>query len=244
MSSIVAHRGQQATFPENTLEGVQEAIRCGARAVEFDVQMSADHIPVVCHDVNLLRTAGIDMDITQNRYADMQTISVGEPSRFSEQYASVTLPSLQNVINQLTDIPDVLAFVELKDESIDVFGIDNFIEPVIKQLLPIKDHCIVIADNLQALIRLKQDAGLPVGWIIHRWDEDDFRLAKQQHLDYLVINHKYFPEQQHDFSSDPWQWVIYETRNPDKAVRLFEQGAAFVETDDACQLLNRLPGYK
>lgn len=244
MSRIVAHRGQQATFPENTLEGIQEAIRCGARAVEFDVQMSADHTPVVCHDVNLLRTAGIDFDITQNQYADIKTISVGEPLRFNEQHTSINLPSLQDVVTYLTGAPDVLAFVELKDESIDIFGINAFIEPIIEQLLPLKDHCIVIADNLQALIQLKQATGLPIGWIIHRWADDDFARAKQQQVDYLVINYKYCPDLQYDFSADPWQWVMYETRNPDKAVRLFEQGVSFVETDDVCQLLKRLPGYK
>src|SRR5210317_1309763 len=105
MSRIVAHRGQQTTFPENTLEGIQEAIRCGAKAVEFDVQMTADHIPVVCHDMNLLRTAGIDLDITENRYADMEAISVGEPSRFAEQYLSVKLPSLKDMVTQLTATP-------------------------------------------------------------------------------------------------------------------------------------------
>jgi glycerophosphoryl diester phosphodiesterase len=243
MCRIVAHRGQPSTFPENTLEGIQEAVRCGATAVEFDVQMTADQVPVVCHDISLIRTAGVDLDISQHQYDEIKTINVGEPARFSEQYKSVTLSSLQDVLLYIQSDPGVLAFVELKEESIDAFGIDSFIEPIIELLLPVKEQCIVIAENLQALTILKQRTNIPIGWIIHRWQQDDFDLAEQQGIDYLVINHKYCPDG-YDFTLTPWKWVIYETRNPDKTVRLFEQGADFVETDDVCQLINRLPGYK
>ena len=55
MSKIVAHRGQNTTHPENTLDSIKKAVDCGAKAVEFDVQMSTDHIPLVCHDINLQR---------------------------------------------------------------------------------------------------------------------------------------------------------------------------------------------
>ena len=243
MCRIVAHRGQPSTFPENTLEGIQEAIRCGAKAVEFDVQMTADHVPVVCHDINLRRTAGVELDISQHRYDEISTISVGEPARFSETYHSVTLPTLQDTLLYIQSEPDVLAFVELKDESIDTFGLTTFLSPVEEQLMPVIAQCIVIADNLDILIELKRKTGIPVGWIIHQWQQDDFDKAEQHGLDYLVINHKYCPGG-FDFTATPWKWVIYETRNPDKAVRLFEQGAAFVETDDICQLLQRLPGYR
>lgn len=243
MCRIVAHRGQRATFPENTLEGIRAAIQCGAGAVEFDVQMCADLIPVVCHDVNLLRTSGIDMDITQHRYEELKDISVGEPSRFAQQYTSIRLPTLESMVNELLTTAEVLTFVELKDESIDVFGLDTFLYPVIEQLVRIKERCIVLAENLEALLQLKKQVATPIGWIIRRLDTNDFLLAEQHAVDYLVINQNYCPEHYH-FPADNWKWIVYETRNPDKAVRLFEQGVSFVETNDVCQLLKRLPGYK
>ena len=243
MCRIVAHRGQQATCPENTLESIREAIRCGAQAVEFDVQMCADHIPVICHDVNLLRTAGIDMDITQHEYGDLKDISVGEPSRFGERYTNVSLPTLEVMVKQLQLTPDILVFVELKEQGIEVFGIDTFLHHVVTQLGPIKQQVVVIAENLEALLQLKEHSGIPIGWIIHRMEDSQLALAAQHAVDYLVINHKHCPEH-YDFSADNWRWFVYETRNPDKVVRLFEQGVSFVETNDICQLLQRLPGYK
>ena len=244
MRRIVAHRGQQATCPENTLESIQQAIDCGAGAVEFDVQMTADQVPVVCHDISLQRTAGIEANISESRFEDIASFSVGEPARFSEQFLSVRLPSLQDMIALLSKHPTVTTFIELKDESIDAFGVETFVNQIAECIKPVQEQCVVIADNLAALLFLKQQLTIPVGWIIHDWQQDNFNKAEQAQLDYLVINHKYIPEQKYDFSSDRWRWVIYETRNPDKVTRLFEQGVTFVETNDICQMLKRLPGYK
>jgi glycerophosphoryl diester phosphodiesterase len=46
---IVAHRGVRFEEPENTLASFRRAIELGADAVEFDVRLTADHIPVVYH---------------------------------------------------------------------------------------------------------------------------------------------------------------------------------------------------
>jgi glycerophosphoryl diester phosphodiesterase len=46
---IVAHRGVVGEHPENTLPAFQRAIELGAEAVEFDVRLTRDKIPVVYH---------------------------------------------------------------------------------------------------------------------------------------------------------------------------------------------------
>lgn len=244
MSQLVAHRGQKFTFPENTLESIQQAINCGATAIEFDVQMTADHVLVICHDENLLRTAGIDTNITKTNYADLKDINVGEKSRFAEQYLSVTLPSLQEMVTMLSETPHVMAFVELKNESLEAFGIKCLVKQVISQLAPVQQHCAVIADNLQALISLRQELAVPVGWIIHRWHENDLKQANQNEVDYMVINHKYCKAHDYDFAADNWQWIVYETSDADKALSLFDQGIRFVETNNICSMLKQLAANK
>ncbi|HEY9197768.1 MAG TPA: glycerophosphodiester phosphodiesterase family protein, partial [Gammaproteobacteria bacterium] len=47
---LIAHRGYAARHPENTLSALQAAVAAGARWLEFDVQLSADHEPVLLHD--------------------------------------------------------------------------------------------------------------------------------------------------------------------------------------------------
>ena len=46
---IVAHRGIPTEAPENTIASFQRAIDLGADAVELDVRLTSDRIPVVYH---------------------------------------------------------------------------------------------------------------------------------------------------------------------------------------------------
>ena len=50
---IWGHRGARGMFPENTIEGFRAALALGVRAFELDVGVTADGIPVVCHDLVL-----------------------------------------------------------------------------------------------------------------------------------------------------------------------------------------------
>lgn len=53
---IVAHRGDSAHAPENTLEAARLAFEKNAEAWEFDVRLTRDGRPVVFHDAHLSRT--------------------------------------------------------------------------------------------------------------------------------------------------------------------------------------------
>lgn len=46
---IVAHRGIPNEAPENTLASFQRAVELGVDAVELDVRLTSDQIPVVFH---------------------------------------------------------------------------------------------------------------------------------------------------------------------------------------------------
>ncbi|MGW1178899.1 glycerophosphodiester phosphodiesterase [Kitasatospora sp. NPDC002543] len=54
----VAHRGDPYRFRENTLPSVESALAAGADAVEVDVQLTRDRVPVLLHDRTLERLWG------------------------------------------------------------------------------------------------------------------------------------------------------------------------------------------
>jgi len=54
--AVVAHRGASGYEPENTIRAIEKAIEMNADAVEFDVRLSKDNVPVVIHDETLNRT--------------------------------------------------------------------------------------------------------------------------------------------------------------------------------------------
>ena len=53
---ILAHRGGGTLAPENTFAGLRRGMDFGFRAVEFDVMLARDGVPVVMHDPYLGRT--------------------------------------------------------------------------------------------------------------------------------------------------------------------------------------------
>lgn len=53
---VIAHRCGGSLAPENTLAGLAAAARLGCRAVEFDVMLTADRVPILIHDETLERT--------------------------------------------------------------------------------------------------------------------------------------------------------------------------------------------
>ncbi|MEV7601098.1 glycerophosphodiester phosphodiesterase [Kitasatospora sp. NPDC089797] len=54
----VAHRGDPYRYRENTLPSVRSALAAGADAVEVDVQLTRDKVPVLLHDTTLERLWG------------------------------------------------------------------------------------------------------------------------------------------------------------------------------------------
>ncbi len=237
MGEWVAHRGQSVDFPENTLESIGQAIACGATAVEFDLQMTADLVPVVCHDISLERTAGEAVDVAGTNYIELLRYSVGEAERLGGKFADIRLPALREMVSLLQQSPQVTAFVELKDESLAVFGIEPFVKQVGDALAPIAGRCVLIADSLDALLLARKRYGFPIGWIVHRWDENDHLLAKEHRLDYLVTGIEHCLHRSHDFAADPWKWMVYETRDMETAATLFTQGIRYVESNDVCAML-------
>lgn len=68
---IVAHRGVAAQYPENTIPAFQRAIELGADAIEFDVRLTKDKIPVVFHYYYLDKITSLQGPIFNYLYKDL-----------------------------------------------------------------------------------------------------------------------------------------------------------------------------
>ncbi len=56
MVLVVGHRGAKGYEPENTLASFERAIALGADAIELDIHLTKDNVPIVLHDATLNRT--------------------------------------------------------------------------------------------------------------------------------------------------------------------------------------------
>ena len=114
---VIGHRGASGLAPENTLESLQLALSQGADALEFDVHLSADGIPVLMHDATLDRTTGASGPVramTAKRLAAVDAgyrFSLDGGKTFPWRDRGVAVPSLARILEQLPTTP---LLIELK----------------------------------------------------------------------------------------------------------------------------------
>lgn len=233
---LVGHRGWPAHYPENTLEGFVAAVSAGARWLECDVQLSADRVPFVCHDVSLRRTAGLDLDITATPARELDGTSVGEPVRFGNRYTAVKLARFSSLVDWLTRQPGVTLCVEIKHQSLRYHGVQPVVNAIMAALQPALGQCVVISFDYHSLALARTQGARMIGWAVETVDADTPQRAAGLNPDYLFTDEKLFARVRKTLPG-PWRWIAYHTENPERALELASQGATLVETNDIGTLL-------
>jgi glycerophosphoryl diester phosphodiesterase len=75
---VVAHRGFQNSFPQNTMLAFASCIRRGATALECDVQITLDGVPVVFHDDTVNALTDGSGTISSLTLAQVQSLTIDE----------------------------------------------------------------------------------------------------------------------------------------------------------------------
>lgn len=94
---VVAHRGNSAHAPENTLVAAREAFDLGADVVEIDVRRSADGHLVLLHDATFQRTAGQPRRPEEMTLAEIKQLDVGRWK--GERYQGEAVPTLAEMLD-------------------------------------------------------------------------------------------------------------------------------------------------
>ncbi len=233
---LVAHRGWPARYPENTLESLQAAVLAGVRFIEFDIQLSRDRVPVLCHDASLKRTTGLDRLVMDLDIQELITLNAGERQRFGERYAAVRLPQLAEVTAWLKRVPQVRAFVEIKRQSLRHFGREIVVRQIMSVLQPALDQCIVISFDHACLSMARRLGAHAIGWAPGNTDQEMRETAGSLQPDYLFAEENRFAEIYAALPGD-WQWIVYAVQDPQRALQLAAQGAGFVETNAIGEML-------
>ena len=100
-----AHRGLHSDeVPENSLAAFRQAKTAGY-GIELDIQLTKDGKVVVLHDANLLRATGINRNVADVTWDEIQNLKIFESTE--------TVPLLSDVLKEMVDVP---LLVELKGE--------------------------------------------------------------------------------------------------------------------------------
>jgi glycerophosphoryl diester phosphodiesterase len=108
---LIAHRCGGALAPENTLAGLRIAARLGCRAVEFDVMLSRDGVPVLIHDDTLERTTNGQGRVADTDLTVLRRLDVGV--RHAPAFGGEPLPTLAEAIACCNE-HGLLANIEIK----------------------------------------------------------------------------------------------------------------------------------
>ena len=234
---FVAHRGWAARYPENTLESLTAAVDIGARYIEFDVQLTRDQVPVLLHDDNFARTAGVGRSVFDLDAADLASIEVNEADRFGDKFSNVHVPLLEQIASALAAWPDVTAFVELKRQSVAHFGTATMARQVLEQLQPVLDRCVAISFIHEAVMEVRQRVDIPIGWVIRTWDDQNRAAAEAAAPEYLFCKHTILPKNNSPAWPGPWNWVCYGVSDLPHAMALAKRGVDFISTFEISELL-------
>ena len=110
---VIGHRGAAGHAPENTESGFRLALRLGVDAIELDVHLSRDDVPVVIHDATLDRTTDGSGPVAAASSAELKRLDAG--GWFHPGYRATRIPFLGEVLALVGNRVPVV--VELKGQE-------------------------------------------------------------------------------------------------------------------------------
>jgi glycerophosphoryl diester phosphodiesterase len=169
---IIAHRGFSKIAPENTLAAFKTAIKHQADSIEFDLQISADGVPVIFHDETLERITGSTGKIQETKLATLKQLSAGR--WFSEEFHQETIPTLAEALDSFKHIKKYLYF-------------------------DVKPHCQWSEADIELLIQEISDKNLLKKSILTSFNEQFLSRCRQIcpeiQLGYFITDIAEFPQQ-------------------------------------------------
>ena len=236
---VEGHRGYCAKYPENTMISFEAAMDLGVDAIEFDVWLTADKVPVLIHDGNCKRTCGVDVHVRDLSLEEVKKLSAHYEEKFGEEYKGqdVRIPTLEELLKKCAEKrPDILLGVEIKEyteENVDITV------AMLKEY-GVYDKCFFYAWNARIVkyLRTKYDArtmGYP-DFQMQEFEEDSYSYYREIGLGLGIVKSEIFPIYQE--KNLPIHMFCADT---EEAVRMcIEKGADLITANDPVPLMKVL----
>ncbi|MBR3221463.1 MAG: metallophosphoesterase [Kiritimatiellae bacterium] len=233
---LVAHRGDAADFPENTLPAFESAVRKGAEMVELDEWRCATGELVVMHDGSVDRTTDGKGRIADLSFGEIRALDAGV--RKGAAFAGTRVPTLEEALKVFPKTGIVLN-IHCKTGSA---------APEVAETLRRNGRLaqgVLMMDSLEDLVSVKKKCpwaktGLVLnsdaGWA-RPWTEDEawkkLRAAAKAGVEYVqMLPNCHLTAQQFKFLRDLDVRITYFAANDADTMRsLVREGYDFIFTD-------------
>jgi len=228
---LVAHRGYQKHYPENTLLAYQKAIEAGALSIETDILLSADKQAVLYHDPTLKRVSGCKGRVDALTLAELIHTPAFEPRRLGHTYNAQCITPLSELVKLLQAHPWVTAYIEVKDEAVKFAGAAETYAIISECLAPIASQCFIISFNHDFMGFVRAQGWGRCGVVIKRWKDLQSTTIEAIKPETVFINYRKIPANA-ELNNLSFELVIYEIDQPALAKKWLAKGVNKVESFD------------
>jgi len=208
-SRLVAHRGYQKLYPENTLLAYQKAIDAGAFSIETDVLLSADKQPVLYHDPTLKRVSGCKGRVNDLTLQELIHTPAFEPRRLGPQFQDQCIAPLSDLVEFLKAHPLVTAYIEVKKEAVAFAGASETYASISDCLAPVASQCIIISFDHDFMVFVRSQGWARCGAVIKRWQDLCSAKIKAIKPDTVFVNYRKIAAKA-DLNNLNFELVVYE----------------------------------
>jgi glycerophosphoryl diester phosphodiesterase len=188
MIEIIAHRGFSAIAPENTLAAFDLAIKHGANSIEFDLQLSADGVPIIFHDATLDRITQSSGKVGEKTLAELKMLDAG--AWFSDRFAGEKIPTLQAALGILKNVDSFLYFDVKPDCDWSDLQVADLVNTLIAE--GVKEQSVITSFNDSFLEQVRQvSPDLLIGHIVANQVDYATQLAKSVGAGERLISSQY-----------------------------------------------------
>ncbi|MGY3743620.1 glycerophosphodiester phosphodiesterase family protein [Leuconostoc inhae] len=154
-TTIFGHRGIPVKFVENSRTGFEYLAQNG-EAVEFDVHLTQDNVPVIMHDEQLDRTTNSTGYIKNFNIRDLKKVQLINDSNRHQQLVSQheSIPTLEEVF-EIFNHTNIFLNVELKTDYLSYPGIEKIVLNLLKKY-DLSRRVVLSSFNIFTLQRLYQ----------------------------------------------------------------------------------------
>jgi len=233
---LVAHRGDNTNYPENSYAGIEAALIAGALFIEFDIQMNADGSLVVIHDADFNRTANINASLFDTDDHSLKSVSVHEPTKFGEEHYPTHIPHLKEVLTLLDRYPKAHFFVEVKEESLKQWGLSKVMGELLIILKKYQNQATIISFSREAIEYTNSHSKIKTGFVFLKYNNNTHKISIKLKPSFLICSHLVIPDK--DLWKGNWDWMIYTLNNKHAMEQaLKRKDIQFIETDNISLML-------
>lgn len=244
---VIAHRGLSAHFPENTLVAFEQAIACGADAIECDVHQLCFELQgelqdefAIFHDYELFRLTGQAGKLHELKLSSFESIQIAGQHKIPTLKNVLKLAAGKVIINlELKAIEKPKALVDyicqclqsVEDDAEVQIVISSFNHPLLQK---VQAHC---RDTRLAQARFAAlIAHLP-------WDKAHFAIKLDTEIAAIDANlvDIAFVEHAHQYNKQVWCYTVNDAALLKK---LYLMGVDGVFCDDAAWALEQVKSFR